>query len=228
MTKGCREPTSLANKWMKMTKNESKNKMTSFLSSARRGRCSWHGQQVPWVPTHVAAAPASGHKRRYMGGSLPLWGTQNIPKNVPFSVEQKKMWIHYIICRLIFSILNTLLDTSEAICWNNLMSLMFNCSFSSFRNFTWSVFQTHKWWTYLLPDRNILSDVSLLTPPPSKPPPLIPDRDQTPWAPIILGVKHIHQSSPQRHHHQIHGIGSVCICVFQYLYLFFSSGGNPA
>ena len=66
----------------------------------------------------------------------------------------------------------------------------------------------------------MLSDVSLLTPPPSKPPPMIPDRDQTPWAPIILGVKHIHQSSPQRHHHQIHGIGSVCIYLYLSIFVF--------
>ena len=66
----------------------------------------------------------------------------------------------------------------------------------------------------------MLSDVSLLTPPPSKPPPMIPDRDQTPWAPIILGVKHIHQSSPQRHHHQIHGIGSVCMYLYLSIFVF--------
>ena len=97
------------------------------------------------------------------------------------------------------------------------MSLVFNCSFSSFSNFTWSVFQIHKWWTYLLPDAvwYLLSDPSTI-----QATPLIPDRDQTPWAPIILGVKHIHQSSPQRHHHQIHGIGSVCIYLYLSIFVF--------
>ena len=49
------------------------------------------------------------------------------------------------------------------------MSLMFNRSFSSFRNFTWSVFKTHKWCTYLRPYAvwYLLSDPSTIqaTPP---------------------------------------------------------------